>query len=257
MSVINAYKEQMVIRGRTLRDRNVNTLQRTILTYAPNNPAYKPLSINGIETYAVINSKDDYNIKEIVCMPGEKVPLGSNVVFCDVPWLVISTDIDDEVYGKGKMQRCNCVMKWKDAQGVIHSYDGVAEDATKYSEGVESTQYLRIAEFQIKVKIHLDAVSAIIGRDMRFVIDANKYIDSIIKNDDRPFVFKVTRRNIVTGTYVDDGYVEITLVQDQWIEGRDNYEEMLAAQPYELQDAYPIVKPSENDSEDAEEGGWL
>lgn len=245
------------MRGRTMRERNVHTLQRTISTLAPDNPAYKALRINGVDTYAVINSKDDYNIKEIVCMPGEKAPLGSNVIFRDMPWLIISTDIDDEVYGKSKMQRCNCVLKWKDSSGNIHSYNGVAEDATKYSEGVEATQYLRIAEFQIKVKIHLDENSAIISRDMRFVIDAEKYIDSIVADENRPFVFRTTRRNIVTGTYADEGYVEITLVQDQWIEGKDNYETMLAAQPYELQDAYPIVKPSEDMSADPNEGSWL
>ena len=257
MSALDAYRDQLMMRGETLRIRNVDMLKRTILTHAPDNPAYKPLKINGKNTYAVINSKDDYNTKEIVCMPGGKAPLGSNVVFCKMPWLVTSADIDDEIYAKSKMQLCNCLMKWKDANGNIFSYNGVAEDATKYSEGVESTQYLRIAEFQIKVKIHLDSTSAVIGRDMRFVIDAAKYIDSIVSNDDRPFVFKVTRRNIVTGTYADDGYVEITLVQDQWIEGKDDYENMLAAQPYELHEAYPNAKPSENVSSDTNEGSWL
>lgn len=257
MPVFDNYIERMTAHGKTARDRNINLLQRTILLHAPANPAYKPICINGTKTYAVINSKDDYYVKEIVCMPGKTAPLGSDVLFSDMPWLITSVDVDDEVYAKGKMHLCNCVLKWKDVNGDIHVYNGVAEDATKYSEGVESTQYLRIAEFQIKVKVHLDEFSAIISRDMRFVIDADKYIDCLIANDDYPFVFRVTRRNIVTGTYAGEGYVEITLVQDQWIEGKDDHTTLLAAQPYELQDAYPIITPSHSDTNDKTEGGWL
>lgn len=257
MSVIQSYREMLQMRGSTLRDRNVNILQRTIALNAPNNPAYKSITINDYDTHAVINSKDDYHIKEIVCMPGEKIPMGADVLFRDMPWLVVSVDVDDEIYAKGKMQLCNCVLRWKDLNGTIHMYNGVAEDATKYSEGVESTQYLRIAEFQIKVKIHLDEISSLISRDMRFIIDADKYIDSIVANDDRPFVFKVTRRNIITGSYNDEGYVEITLVQDQWIDGKDDWQDMLAAQPYDLRDAYPMTKPSEDIINDTDKRSWL
>lgn len=257
MSILDSYRETLGLRGHTLRDRNVNVLQRTILKHAPGNPACKNLFVNGEPMQVVINSKDDFAIKELVCLPGDRIPFGSDIIYRDMPWLVITIDIDDDVYAKSRMHLCNCVLRWKDRNGVLHEYNGVAEDATKYSEGIESTQYLRIAEFQIKVKIHLDSVTAIIDRDMRFIIDADKYIDNIVSNNDRPFVFKVTRRNIVTGSLNGEGYVEITLVQDQWIEGRDDYIEMVASQPYELDDVYPIINPSEDASDDAQEGRWL
>lgn len=257
MSILDSYRDSLDLRGSTLRARNVDILRRTIAQNAPGNPAYKPVTINGKKTHVTVSSKDDYAVKEISTLPGGKIPFGSDVIFRNMPWLVTSVDVDDEIYAKAKMQLCNCVLKWRDSDDVIHSYDGVAEDATKYSEGVESTQYLRIAEFQLKVKIHLDATSATIGRDMRFVIDADKYIDNIVADNDRPFVFKVTRRNIVTGSYNGEGYVEITLVQDQWIEGKDDYLDMFAAQPYELHDSYPVpTSPSGGSNEDTEDG-WL
>lgn len=254
----NTYKSMLEIVGRTQRDRQVNYLRHDISRLAPQNPAYKNVVIHGKQQYVTVNSKDDYKIKEIISMPGEKIPFGSIVTFCDAPWIVTSVDLDDEINSKGLMYLCNCKMRWKDKNGVIHCYDGYAEDATKYSEGVESTQYLRIAEFQIKVKISVDEVSSAIHRDMRFVIDAEKYIDSVVALDDRPFVFRVTRRNIVTGTYLNEGYVEITLVQDQWIEDKDDYNLLLAAQPYELRDPYPDSNPDINSgTEDALKGGWL
>lgn len=251
MGYIDDYRNLLNRQGHTQRDRHVNYLKYDIAQYAPANPSYKQVLINGDRTKVIINSKDDFTIKEIVSMPGEKIPFGSVVTFRDRPWIVTSVDVDDEIYSKGLMYLCNCKLRWRDEDGTVYTYDGYAEDATKYSEGVESTQYMRIAEFQIKVKIRVDEASALVVRDMRFVIDAEKYIDSIIASDDRPFVFKVTRRNIVTGTYDDEGYVEITLVQDQWVEGKDDYEHMIAAQQSELKEPYPDKGP------ETEGRGWL
>ena len=253
MPYLDTYRMMLERRGHTKRDRNINILKHDIGVHACENPAYKHVLVNGEDKFVVVNSKDDYTVKEIVTMPGERVPFGSIVQFGDMPWIVTKTDVDDEIYSKSEMYLCNCVLRWIDRDGIMHRYDGYAEDATKYSEGVESTQYLRIAEFQIKVKIRVDQISSTIYRDMRFVIDAEKYVPDLIAVNDRPFVFRVTRRNIVTGTYKDEGYVEITLVQDQWIEGKDDYEQMVAAQPYELKESYPEDTTPSGDNE----GAWL
>lgn len=251
MAYIDTYRNLLNRQGHTQRDRHINYMRHDIAQYAPANPSYKEVSVNGNRMNVIINSKDDYTIKEVVTMPGDEIPFGSVITFSNRPWIVTSVDVDDEICSRALMYLCNCKLKWRDKDGTVYTYDGYAEDATKYSEGVESTQYLRIAEFQIKVKIRVDEISALITRDMRFVIDAEKYIGNIISEDDRPFVFKVTRRNLVTGTYDNEGCVEITLVQDQWVEGKDDYTNMIAAQPYELIEPYP-----DNDPEN-EEKGWM
>lgn len=251
MAYIDNYRSLLEKQGRTQRDRHINYLRYDIGQYAPSNPAFKEVVVNGKKMNVVVNSQNDYTIKEVVTMPGDRIPFGSVVTFANAPWLVTSTDIDDEVYSRSMMYLCNCKLKWRDKDGVVYTYDGVAEDATKYSEGVDETQYLRIAEFQIKVKVHVDELSSLITRDMRFIIDAEKYISNIVAENDRPFVFRVTRRNIITGTYMDEGYVEITLVQDQWVEGKDDYNLMIAAQPHELKEPYPDKDP------ETTERGWL
>lgn len=252
MSYLDTYRADLERRGETARERKINALKHDISKHAADNPAYKKIFVKGKRMYVVVNSKDDYNFKEIVCIPGERVPFGSVVQFSNKQWIVTKTDFDDEIYSKSEMYLCNCVLRWIDKNGKMHAYEGHAEDATKYSEGVEATQYIKVAEFQIKVKISMDSISALIYRDMRFIIDAEKFVPNMIADNDRPFVFRVTRRNIVTGTCGDEGYVEITLVQDQWIEGRDDYEQMIAAQPHQLKESYP-----EDITPDANEGRWL
>lgn len=257
---IDTYKNNIIALGATGRDRAANALIRDIKRLAPNNPAYKPVIIDGQTRYVIVNTQNNYQIKEIVSMPGEFISLGSIVTFANHPWLVENVNVDDDVYTKAMMYLCNCVMRWKDKNGTIHTYYGVAEDATKYSEGVESTRYIRVGEFQLKVKIQVDSISSAIYRDMRFIIDADKYVPDLVANDDRPYVFRVTRRNITTGTIDDDGYVEITLVQDHWVEGRDDYENMLAAQPWELSEPYISEDDGSGDDgndDNNEDEGWL
>ena len=235
------------------RRRAIREFGHEIYSLAPGNPAYKEIFVNDQSRYVIINSKDDYKIKEVVSMPGESIPMGAYVKFSGQTWLVENTDVDDEIYSKAMMYLCDCALTCKDKQGVVHSYPGVSEDATKYSEGVDHTKYIQIVEFQLKIKVHVDEISSLIWRDMRFIIDASKYTDELVEDEHRPFVFRVTRRNIVTGDIAGNGYVEITLVQDQWIEGKDDYENMLAAQPWELKEPY-IGDSSETADDD---GSWL
>lgn len=259
---LDTYRMNLELRGHSRRDRNINIFKHTVEKYAPDNPAYKEILLEGESMYVIINAQDDYAIKEVVPMPGIRIPLGSMIEFHGQPWIVTMLDFDDEIYSKCRMYQCSCKLKWKDKTGNIFSYDCYSEDATKYSEGVEYSERVRIGEFQLKCKIKLDEITCLLNRDMRFIIDVDKYMTYIVANDDRPYVYRVTRRNIVTGTYADEGYIEITLVQDQWIEGRDDYVNMLAAQPWELKEPYEEnTESSDGEGETIDptpgEGGWL
>lgn len=249
MAYVDTYKALLARKGVTRRDRNVNIVKRDILLSAPDNPACKEIFIDGEPRYVVVNSQNDYTLKEIVTLPGdERIPFGCIVEFNNKPWIVTSSDIDEEIYSKAKMQLCACVLRWEH-DGVIYDYPAYVEDATKYSEGVDATRYLGIGEFQIKAKVHMDEISTTIHRDMRFIIDADHLVSYVVDSGERPYVFRVTRRNIVTGSYGEEGYIEITMVQDQWIEGKDDYETMVAAQPEQIKEPYPAGSPTGS--------GWL
>lgn len=251
MSYIEAYTEHLKRIGATGRDRQINMIKRDLSRLAPDSAAYKTIVVNGKEQKVIMRSTDNYYTKELICMPDENVPLGSYVDFVNAKWIVHERDFDDEVYGKSRMRMCNSVLKWKAKDGTVYSYKGYADDATKYSEGTEGTRYLRVGEFQLKIIIPVDEITSCITRDMRFLIDADKYIPSIVAAGDTPYAFRVTRRNIVTGVYRDEGYVEITLVEDSFINGKDDAENMIAVQQWEL-------KETENaDTSSEEEGAWI
>lgn len=224
------YKKSLESRGRTLRDRTINSLKRDIDMLAPDSPAYKPISFNNEVRHVIVNSTDDMDVKEFISMPGEFLPLGLQFTFANTPWIVVEKDVDDEIYGRCEAKHCNVSLRWKNDTGDIIEYFGIAEDATKYSEGVASTQYISVDEFQIKVLLPLNSDTAVIWRDMRFLIDANKYIEKIVAKGEYPFAFRVTRRNIITGTYEEEGYVEITMVEDTFRKNEDDHINMIASQ---------------------------
>lgn len=224
------YKTSLKNRGATRRDRVINNLVRDINMFAPENPAYKSISFKNEIRCVIVNSTDDMDVKEFISMPGEYLPLGLQFFYANTPWLVTEKDVDDEIYGRCEAKHCNVSLKWENDSGDILEYYGIAEDATKYSEGVASTQYISVDEFQIKVILPLDSNTSVIWRDMRFLIDANNYIADIEANGECPFAFRVTRRNVVTGTYENEGYVEITMVEDTFRKNEDDHINMIASQ---------------------------
>ena len=144
-------------------------------------------------------------------------------------------DADRRIQSKGRMYECNMTLRWKNSKGEIIERVGKGEDATKYGEGTEGTFRLRIGEFQLKIIVRLDEETAKIRRDDRFMIDADDFIDSMVEDGIMPNV----------------GYIEITLVEDQFAPG-DDVENRLANKVKD------IVGKTEDQSDDSQnEGGWL
>ena len=144
-------------------------------------------------------------------------------------------------------------------------------DKTKYGEGTEGTFRIRIGEFQLKVIIRLDSETARIKRDDRFIIDVDpKYFhdtDNLQNGYDSfdiiPSVYKVTRRNVVTGTFPDIGYIELTLSEDQFVAGYDSLSDMIACKVSDIvkidDSEQGTSDGSTEESSDSNEnnGGWL
>lgn len=207
----------------------------------------------GKEKYTLLITRtEDENIKRIKSHPDETFKLGAIVSWCGVDWIVHKKDMDMRLQTKGRMKLCNCCLRWRLKDGAVVEYPGFAEDATKYSEGIQGGAQLKIGEFQVKVVVTLDEYTAKLRRDMRFLIDAGQYIGSFGAGDMRPSAFRISRRNVITGTVHDEGYVEITLIEDQFVEGKDDPALMLAAQPDSLKEIYPNTE-----GVSAEEEGWL
>lgn len=219
------------------------------------------VTING-EPHLVLITRDkgDEQIKKIKSLPDDWFDLGDIVNWNGTNYIIYKMDADRRIQSKGRMYECNMKLRWRNVDGEIIERVGKGEDATKYGEGTEGTFRLRIGEFQLKILIRLDEETVLIRRDDRFMIDAEDFLDVMKRNDVIPNVFKVSRRNVTTGTFSQDGiqhgYIEITLVEDQFVAGSDDIENRIAPRVSE------IVNSVDNNTDDAsddhsDEGGWL
>jgi len=211
------------------------------------------VTINGENRLVLITrDKGDEQIKKIKSLPDERFDLGDIVNWNGTNYIIYKMDADRRIQSKGRMYECNLKLRWKNKNGEIIERVGKGEDATKYGEGTEGTFRLRIGEFQLKILIRLDEETVLIRRDDRFMIDADDFFGVMAENDVLPSVYKVSRRNVNTGTFPQDGtqhgYVEITLIEDQFIAGHDDIENRIAPR------VSTIVKPEDDDGNDGNEG---
>ena len=231
------------------------------------------VTINGEDRLVLITrDKGDEQIKKIKSLPDERFDLGDIVNWNGTNYIIYKMDADRRIQSKGRMYECNLKLRWKNKDGEIIERVGKGEDATKYGEGTEGSFRLRIGEFQLKILIRLDEETVLIRRDDRFMIDADDFFGVMAENDILPNVYKVSRRNVNTGTFPQDGtqhgYVEITLVEDQFIAGHDDIVNRIAPR------VSTMVAPEddENDgntgsgssgntgnsnNDNTDEGGWL
>lgn len=220
------------------------------------------VTINGRKQLVLITrDKGDEQIKKIKSLPDERFDLGEIVNWNGVDYIIYKMDADRRIQSKGRMYECNMKIRWKNYNGEIIERVGKGEDATKYGEGTEGSFRLRIGKFQLKLIVPLDNETVLIERDDRFLIDATAFLDVMSENNVLPNAYKVTRRNVTTGTFPDTGYVEITMVEDQFVAEYDDLESMIAAR---VADMIGIPASSSEDDEsdegnegDNNEGGWL
>lgn len=227
------------------------------------------VTINGNPQLVLITrDKGDEQIKKIKSLPDERFDLGDIVNWNGTNYIIYKMDADRRIQSKGRMYECNVTLKWKNRKGEIVERVGKGEDATKYGEGTEGTFRLRIGKFQLKVIVRLDEETALIERDDRFLIDATAYLDVMAENGVLPNAYKVTRRNVTTGTFPNVGYVEITMIEDQFVPGKDDLENMIAARVEEMvripegnSDIDPVDPDAPEDPDTGgntdDEGGWL
>ena len=226
------------------------------------------VTINGKNHLVLITrDKGDEQIKKIKSLPDDHFDLGNIVNWNGTNYIIYKMDADRRIQSKGRMYECNMKIRWRNYKGEIVERIGKGEDATKYGEGTEGTFRLRIGKFQLKLIVPLDSETVLIERDDRFLIDANAFLETMSENDVLPNAYKVTRRNVTTGTFPDVGYVEITMIEDQFVAGFDDIENMIAARVSDM-----VKIPSNNDDDNSEnnsgenvsgdeaddnEGGWL
>ena len=135
MNPWDIYQSRLDSIGATKRDAKLRRERRYLSTKVPDNLSYTTVDIDGLAQEVAIINTDNLDEKFIYSLPGEDIAAGGLVEWMNNHWLVTEKDAATEVYASAKMIQCNYLLKWIDADHVIHEQWCIIEDGTKYLTG--------------------------------------------------------------------------------------------------------------------------
>lgn len=215
--------------AQTQKQAQINSLRKKLSRHFKQTINWEQVEINGVSQELLVMKSTSVTVKKIEARPGEVLRLGALIKWHGVYWLVTQLDADDQIQDAGMMTQCNTILRWQLPDLSVAVTYAVTEDATKYGTGVSDNDLMRIGEFALKAKIPMNTQTLKIRRDQRFLI--GEHGDGIIPN-----AYIASRLNQVTATYVDVeadqeqnyGYIEVTLLEDQFRPHSDRADLMLA-----------------------------
>lgn len=204
MSVWDTYDAQMGAEGRTSRERALKRAKFYINNKVRNSLSYHEVDIDGhTQNVTILDKKEDMAIKTICSMPGEALKHGGIVDFANSKWMITELDSNSEVYAKGKMQRCNYLLKWLNDAGDIIEKWCIVEDGTKYLIGEKTKDIMAIGDARIAITVAKDADTSELCRGKRFLVD-----DTSSKT---PLAYQITKPNKLYNIYNDEGIFRFIL----------------------------------------------
>ena len=197
MADFDSYKARVQFRGTTQRDRTLYQEKRNLKINAVNSLSCKDCLVNGVPQKLVIDDGTLPYYKDVKSLPDEYFDAGDYVEWADAMWLMVSCDWDKEVYTYGKMQQCNYVLKWQNANAEIIERWSVILSASKYNNGEKYNNVIVVGSNQLMVYLPIDEETLKLRSDKRLMVDFNT---------ESPKCYDITRVDTVTMGY--DGTAE-------------------------------------------------
>ena len=197
MADFDSYKARVQFRGATQRDRTLYQEKRNLKINAVNSLSCKDCLVNGVPQKLVIDDGTLPYYKDVKSLPDEYFDAGDYVEWADAMWLMVSCDWDKEVYTYGKMQQCNYVLKWQNADAEIIERWSVVLSASKYNNGEKYNNVIVVGSNQLMVYLPIDEETLKLKSDKRLMVDFNT---------ESPKCYDITRVDTVTMGY--DGTAE-------------------------------------------------
>lgn len=197
MADFDMYKERVKFRGETQRDRTLYYEKRNLKINAINSLSCKDCFVNGVAQKIIIDDGTLPYYKNIKSLPDEFFNAGDYVEWADSMWLVVSCDWDKEVYTYGKLQQCNYILKWQNANADVIERWSVVLSASKYNNGQLYNNIIVVGSNQLMVYLPTDSETLKLGSNKRVMVDFNT---------DTPKCYDITRVDTVTMSY--DGVAE-------------------------------------------------
>lgn len=209
--------------GASRRERDLSALQSKIIHHSPDSLSSSNVEINGVKQNVTIISTQSYESKTLISLPGETFHLGAIVWWQSAPWMIVSLDMQDEVYTRATMTLCNYLLKWINKDGNIIERWCILEDKNNSgSSGIDDNEYLTVGDARIQVRLAKDEESRQITRDQRFLID-----DEDVTGSGDVVAYEVTKIYRAGNLYRGEGTYRYIL-QECNRTSRDNTELMIA-----------------------------
>lgn len=171
------YSDRLQAHGVTPRERTRNYAIYNIDTLMPNSVAYMtakvtmPNETKPFEQDFAFLKSDDYAIKYICTRPGESITCGSLITWMNHFWLVTDMDVDDDIYMKGTITKCNYMLNFTLSDGTEISKPSYIRDVTKYLVGENEKKMVTVGDSRMSVTVAKDHDTDNIRRGTRFLID--------------------------------------------------------------------------------------
>lgn len=168
---MDRYTARITLHGVTQRERNINRLRNDILKNLPENPSYKKVLLNGVETYISITKGTQRYYKDFQSLPGQKIIAGDYINWAHNTWLVYTADCDDEIYTDGELRQCNYVQRWQNENGELVERPSYVVNASAYNNGETGNSTITLASNQFMVYMPLDEETLKIRNGKRVFMD--------------------------------------------------------------------------------------
>ena len=222
MDVWSLYQDRLSAAGNTNRDVKLNRLKDKITRDSQTSLSKHEVQIGETTQALIITSGTDFDTKTVCTIPGEDILCGTDIVWGNEHWLVTETDADSQVYTRGKMQRCNHLLKWVANDGTLCERWCIVSDGTKSMAGQEDggiNVSLSMGDTRISVTLAYDECTAKLSRDQRFIIDD--------PNSATVLAYKLTKPFKIGGVYNGHGAMTFILSEVN-TEDTDNLELRIA-----------------------------
>lgn len=197
MATFDEYQARVNQRGTTDRERTLYYEKQHLKSLAVNSLSCKACKVNGVDQSLIIDDGTLPYYKDVKSLPDEYFDAGDYVEWADAMWLMVSCDWDKEVYTYGKMQQCNYLLKWQNADAEVIERWSVVLSASKYNNGQLYNNVITVGSNQLMVYLPNDSETLKLGSNKRVMVDFNT---------ESPKCYDVTRVDTVTMSY--DGVAE-------------------------------------------------
>lgn len=167
MTYFDDYKKRMLASGDNQSDAYKDSSAQLIKNTFNDSPSYKQVYVNNslVDTHVLHGDKSD--IKNLLFLPNVIYNIGSVVDIDTVKWLMTEF-VDNEIFPKGEISKCNSTLKWKE-NDAVHDHPCIFYNSSITYDRLSSDDYMTLKTGQIAILVSENADTLNIKDGLRLI----------------------------------------------------------------------------------------